>query len=129
MEMLKMIMITIIFLQSNEIDVSIHMEIKGLKRGPKATKFVVYPLYNAIFFGARTKKKKQIMFLFQTFLFKDNKKLVIYSRHGILNFLRSLFNKSNTFFLLYEHFLTESCTEANPDNLMSSRYTRRKSLS
>lgn len=59
MEMLKMIMITIIFLQSNEIDVSIHMEIKGLKRGPKATKFVVYPLYNAIFFwGARTKKKK-----------------------------------------------------------------------
>lgn len=128
MEMLEMIMITI-FLQSNEIDVSIHMEIKGLKRGPKATKFVVYPLYNAIFFlGARTKKKKQIMFLFQTFLFKDNKKLAIYSRHRILKFLRSLFNKSNPF-LLYEHFLTESCTEANPDNLMSSRYTRRKSLS
>lgn len=60
MEMLEMIMITI-FLQSNEIDVSIHMEIKGLKRGPKATKFVVYPLYNAIFFfwvHAQRKKNK-----------------------------------------------------------------------
>lgn len=58
MEMLKMIMITIIFLQSNEIDVSIHMEIKGLKRGPKATKFVVYPLYNAIFFWVHAQRKK-----------------------------------------------------------------------
>lgn len=53
--MLEMIMITI-FLQSNEIDVCIHMEIKGLKRGPKATKFVVY---NAIFFfGCMHKEKK-----------------------------------------------------------------------
>lgn len=58
MEMLEMIMITI-FLQSNEIDVSIHMEIKGLKRGPKATKFVVYPLYNAIFFLGCTHKEKK----------------------------------------------------------------------